>query len=101
MVFVTWCHSWLNRIGSCCVFDSHGDCDHEDHGHGGYDQGTCSADGHTDNDHYSDGYGSEGQNCSDDCGSGSLSLIHHDCIYWWIHWPSTQWNNQLTDPPIN
>ena len=83
MVFVTSCHSCLNGIyiGSGCGFDSHGDCAHEDHGHGGCDQGTCSADGHTDNDHYSDGYGSEGQNCSDDCGSGSLSLIHHDCIY--------------------
>ena len=31
--------------GSGCGFDSHGDYDHEDHGHGGCDQGTCSADG--------------------------------------------------------
>ena len=60
MVFLTWCHSWLNgiHIGSGCGFDSHGDCDHKDHGHSGCDQGTCSADGHTDHDNCSDDYGS-------------------------------------------
>ena len=44
--------------GSGCGFDSHGDCNHKDHGHSGCDQGTCSADGHTDHHNCSDDYGS-------------------------------------------